>query len=83
MKIDACLTFKSFKSDNTDLLYLHYANKLNCAILLVKNKEIGYSLHYLAFGPTVQVLSWADSTMVLSAKVNFVLDTTVLITSIV
>ena len=70
-----------------------YANKLNCAILLVKNKEIGYdSLYYLAFGPTVHVLStpWADSTVVLSAKLNcrpwvtvhFALGTTVLITTI-
>ena len=45
-------------------------------------------VYYLTFGPTVQVLStpWADSTMVLSAKVNcppwmtvhFALGTTVL-----
>ena len=45
-------------------------------------------MHYLAFGPTVQVMStpWADSTVVLSAKVNcrpwvtvhFALGTTVL-----
>ena len=50
-----------------------YANKVNCAILLVKSKGKGWdSLHYLAFEPTVQVLStsWADSTVVLSAKVN-------------
>ena len=66
-----------------------YANKVNCAMLLVKSKETGEnSLDYLAFGPIVQVLStpWADSTMVLSAKVNccpwvtvhFALGTTVL-----
>ena len=50
-----------------------YVNKVNCATLLVKSKEKGkYSLLYLAFGPIVQVLStpWADSTVVLSAKVN-------------
>ena len=40
------------------------ANMVNCAILLVKSKGKGSnSLHYLAFGPTVQVLStqWGDS----------------------
>ena len=51
-----------------------YANKVNCAILLVKSKENGWdSLHYLAFRPIVkEVLSipWADSTVVPSAKVN-------------
>ena len=50
-----------------------YANNVNCAILSVKSKEIGLdSFHYLAFGPIVQILStpWADSTVVLSAKVN-------------
>ena len=43
------------------------ANYVNCAILLIKRKEIGQDgLHFLAFGPTVQVLStpWADSTVV-------------------
>ena len=50
-----------------------YANRVNCAILLVKTKEKALdSLYYLAFRPIVQVLStpWADSTVVLSAKVN-------------
>ena len=43
-----------------------YANKLNCAISLVKNKEIGYnSLHYCPW-----------------VRVHFALGTTVLITSI-
>ena len=43
------------------------ANYVNCAILLIKRKEIGQDrLHFLAFVPTVQVLStpWADSTVV-------------------
>ena len=42
-----------------------YANKINCAVVLVKCKYTGWdSLHYmyLAFEPTVQALStqWAD-----------------------
>ena len=48
-------------------------NKVKCAILLVTSKFVGWdSLHYLAFGPTVQILStpWADSTVVTCAKVN-------------
>ena len=33
-----------------------YANKVNCAFLLVKGKEKGYdSLLYLTIGPIVQV----------------------------
>ena len=40
---------------------------------MVKSKEKGKdSLHYLVFGPTVQLLStpWADSTLLPSVKVN-------------
>ena len=50
------------------ILYIYpYANKVNCAVLFVKSKDIVQdSFHYLAFGPIVQVLStpWADSTVV-------------------
>ena len=45
---------------------------VNCTTLLVKSKTKGQNiLHYLAFGPIVQVPStpWADSTEVPSAEV--------------
>ena len=46
-----------------------YAYKLNCAILLVKSKEIGYdSFHFSLWDNSS--CTWADSTVVLSAKVN-------------
>ena len=58
-----------------------YANQVICTILLVKSKYIGLaSLHCLAFGPTVQILSipWADSTVVPCVKVVPMFDLTIL-----
>ena len=56
------------------------ANMVNCAILLVKSKGKGSnSLHYLAFGPTVQVLSTNGVTVVVKwVTLHFALGITVL-----